>query len=666
MRSRRQGVLALVVMVLAVVMLSAGSADAALFGIGSDCKSAPTPHRPGSGFSGFIDPGPANPSGTPGYQLHGYPPPVSTYDTGCVPDPATELDTTFSNWVTGAATAIVATTTALHRLVSPPTFLNRLDPVVTQGTAAISAGLFAPWLPLSVLILGAGLVWSARRRDMAGAVSTVGWSLLVLTAAAAVISMPVQAGRAADSFTTATVGAVNTALSGQPAAADPSDSRATLLTDSVLYPQWLRAELGSSDSAVAVKYGPALLDAQELTWAEVRTVDANPGAGKAIVKAKQTAFKDLAGKIENEDPDAYEHLKGRAGGRLGPSFIALVGAVLTAPFLILADLLIVAALLILRFLAMFFPAVAVIGLHPATSGAVKRVGSTALAAVVNSVVFAVGGSLDALTAGILLDPKTHLPPWAALLLCGVVTVILWSVLKPFRHLTAMVGLGTASASAGAGLLGKAGRAAMQLAALRVGAGAGVAAAISSHEEKVEDSERREATAPRAEVWSRSQGAMTPAVDGGWRHLPTGAPATAPPAVSRPVAELPVSPVSQDRAAATTTPVRAPAAIEAVPRADEPARPPAGLPNAPPPVAELPVAPAVHAPPVQAHEVDSGQVLADPPQPDVWETGRRAHEDRPVLRADPVVDSNGAVTYRVWDADSQSYITVGSDWGQSDA
>ena len=93
---------------------------------------------------------------------------------------------------------------------------------------------------------------------------------------------------------------------------DPGTAVASNVEESILYRAWLAGTLGSPDSATAEKYGPDLFRAQALTWREASILEADPEQGKQIIEEKKQAWEDVAGKIQDEDPEAYEYLTGQA------------------------------------------------------------------------------------------------------------------------------------------------------------------------------------------------------------------------------------------------------------------------------------------------------------------------------------------------------------------
>lgn len=636
-----------------------------------DCKDAPTPQMPGRGFSGSIDSGPTNidQNATSVYETIEYPPQWHTYDLGCggsARDPSAVLDTTVGNWIKGVATSLVALCNSLHRFVSPPTFLGKLDPLVIKGTASLRDALYTPWVNLSLLVLAVFIIFSARRQNLPSAVEMVVWALLVMGLVTMLFSYPVQAGHMADDLATSSIGQVNASMLGEPAAGnDPSSARAAILTDNVLYKQWLQGELGSSDSTVAKKYGRQLLVSQAYTYVEAKFINEtnNQLLRDAITNTKKSNFTKIAAKIHDEDPDAYDHLKGQAGGRIGNAAWSLFAVLITTPFMIVADFLVIIGLLLIRLAIIVFPAVAVIGMHHKMRGIVITLGKIVAAALVNTIIFTVGAAVNALTVGVLLGGNTGLPMWANLLLCLAISWILWGALKPFRKLSTMASMSAVQQGAtNAVVMPNTRRTIKQVLGVAGGVWAGAAVANLDKEGDETKPETKAAptptstTTPRTEAWTRpalpaampvSQTQSTPmaatAASNNIRDvtnehvvnryepppvpIPTGTtPPATPPPIAMPQTTVPVPPQptlpngAQQPALVATT----------VPNPDvKPAWP--GTP--------------MIAPPAKHHESGNADIFA-------------ANEPLPghVLRADPVMQ-DGAPVYRIWDAEAQDVITV---------
>lgn len=497
--------LAVVLTGLIFLVVSAGPASAIglgdLPGLGSlDCKTSPTPNLPGMGMPAVFDGHQAG-TGSSTYATHGYAGlSWSTYDLGClvpgaVADTGATIDTFLGNMALGTAVTLVGLADGLHNFAAGPSFASALDPIAISLTQGVSGAVYTPWIGVSLAVLALVLLVGAHRGNLSGVVSSVGWALLVMAVAAGVLSYPLAASHAAQAVITGTVGQVNQTMLGEAphATADPTAARAELIVDTVLYPQWVRGELGRPDSAVAQKYGRRLYDDQAYSWADVPP-------SKAATTARADDFKATAAQVEKQDPAAYQYLTGHARGRTGPGLMALAGVLLTILFPIVADLLVLGALDIIALVCILFPALAVIGLHPRTSGVIKGILNAAGAALINSVVFSIGAAIAYRAAGVLLNTPA-IPQWLGLLACGVVCVVLWAVLKPFRRLTAMVGAGYSPARNIADQT-QAHRASVWGMAKRIGATAGgakIGSEAGTKEALQEDRQHQ-----RVEEWSRPE------------------------------------------------------------------------------------------------------------------------------------------------------------------
>jgi len=110
-------------------------------------------------------------------------------------------------------------------------------------------------------------------------------------------------------------------------------------------------------------------------------------------------------------------------------------------FRIVADIFMFAGLVMLRFLVMFFPAVAVLGVMSPMSAIVHRVANMAGAAVVNVVSFAAGSAVHTtVISALLAQADTPGMGLLALVLCLVTTVVAFILLLPLLSLTNIVGL----------------------------------------------------------------------------------------------------------------------------------------------------------------------------------------------------------------------------------
>ncbi len=118
--------------------------------------------------------------------------------------------------------------------------------------------------------------------------------------------------------------------------------------------------------------------------------------------------------------------------------LALLATLCTVPFLFVAGLLVLGALIIVRFGVMLFPAFATLGLFPTMRTLVTGIGSTMAAALINAMVFGIGASVTVLGMGVLLSPTSGTPGWLSVILMLLLTIVMWVALRPFRRLTQMV------------------------------------------------------------------------------------------------------------------------------------------------------------------------------------------------------------------------------------
>lgn len=434
-----------------------GGSSGGLDDVTGDCKSPPSLEVPGDGILGSVDPGPSkvpiprDPTAKNAqayiYQQYGYAGLTwNTYDLGCggaVRDPSSSASTwladtifTWSKWWT-------ALCTGLNAQVTSPHFLKPIDPMLTAAAHGVRDAVYTPWIGVSLLLLGATLVFAARKKDLPRAAANVGWAVLVMTAATVCLSYPVTAAHVADSAIYQTVGQINQKIADSPIGGAPADKGVTdpataqgdMLVSSVLYSGWLQGEFGSATSATARTYGMQLYDAQALTWAESRL----PATERSqVVTAKQKRWQQIAATIYDKDPTAYRHLTGQSSGRLGAAVNTAFAALSANSYSIIANLVIAASSIVIALLVIFLPAAAVVGIHERTSGVVKKGFEAGLAAVINAPIFALCAAIDVLMVRALLASRSGMSEWTAVVVLLVVTAVLWTISKPFRRLTALV------------------------------------------------------------------------------------------------------------------------------------------------------------------------------------------------------------------------------------
>lgn len=414
--------------------------------LSSGGPSSPTPRTPGTGLTGQLDPTPA--PGTSRYATYGYAPlHWSLYDEPSVISHPSDLgsvtessaDNMVGGWLLGAAVFIVALGNGLGRVIDPPVFLNKLDGLVKTLTDALDAGVWKPYLALALIVVCLGIIITGdRRQNLSAAWNSAFWAVGVLALVGYVVLFSTTIGSSADKLVSSTVDGIYASVGGQ-STATPA-AAGSMEIDEVIYPQWLNGLLGSSTSATAVKYGPLLYQASGYTWAET---GGNGSKAPTAATAKQLSneWKAAAQDIKASDPAAYDHLTDANPGRVGAGAVALIAAILTMSFRLIADFLILAALLLLRVAVVLMPAVGVIGINDHMSGVLRDLVAKVGSALISCIVFSAGAAVNVRFDGAALSSFSGLPVEVGLVVCGAFAVLLWVVLKPYRRMTAMVGAG---------------------------------------------------------------------------------------------------------------------------------------------------------------------------------------------------------------------------------
>ncbi|MFC9431488.1 hypothetical protein [Streptomyces sp. NPDC056987] len=467
--------------------LNNGDSSGPLDSITGDCKAAPDLETPGDGLLGWIDAGPGTPPLARNalaqnadayiFEQYGYAGlHWNTYDLGCggsLRDPAAATGNTVSNWIFTWSKAWTALTVVLRQEAMGAGFLDSLDPVVENATRAVRDAVYSPWIGTSLLILGIVVIFQAKRRNVSDIMQQAVWALIVMTLATGVASYPVEASKFADETMNSVVSTVDQAFAGvdlgttasqsaysggtaratpaydpddpkgpvsppgktEPERPDASTAHGNMLVHSVLYEHWLRGALGSSTSDVARKYGFQLFDAQALTWSE----NALSSSDRAkVIKAKKERFKELAETISKEDPTAYQHLTGKADGRISSAFTSNFASFASNMFSLASDLVIIGGRIVIRFVAILFPALAVIGLHRRFQGVVKTGLNAVAAACINVPLFATAGAIDVLCVREILAADNGMAEWLKIVLMLIISLVLWKIAKPYTRMSGMV------------------------------------------------------------------------------------------------------------------------------------------------------------------------------------------------------------------------------------
>jgi hypothetical protein len=440
-----------------LVMATPASASPMIPGV-PDCKDAPMAQLPGDGLTGFLDgtPNPLPPQGDPFaknpttsvYEQYGYAGLTwHTYDLGCggdLRDVNASTDTMIGNATLAFATWGVAGANGLHnKIANPSEYMAPLDDVVGAVSTRIKDAIWSPWGGVALLGVVVLLLWYSSSGRLSSVTKAAAWAVLVLAVMSGVAQYPARISAFFDHTVTSSIGQANAAtagLSSVPEGSDPARAQGGLLVDRLLYDSWLRGEFGSPDSSAATRWGPALFKASAYTWAEAEQAK-DPNKAKQLAEDKANDWKNIAAQIQDKDPNAYLALQGKAGNRGGVGTMAVFGVAFTTLFRVVADLFMFAGMVMLRFLVMFFPAMAVLGVMAPMSAIVHRVANMAGASVVNVIAFAAGAAVHTTVVSALLSRAQGTGMnLLVLVLCLVATLVAFVLLFPLLSLTNIVGM----------------------------------------------------------------------------------------------------------------------------------------------------------------------------------------------------------------------------------
>lgn len=431
-------------------------AHADLGPINTDCKTAPTPTSPEAfPYPGSISPQPEDPqkvgdpfapNTTTGlYEAYSWAAigSWSTYDLGCGPDAAVAPDAIVNNsianlmagiavWISAAAAGLV------YFAFNPGKWIGFFDPLVKGTVDALADNLFVSVATIMVFAVAGVIMWQSHRANMAGAIKSVGWIMLVIVGSLVLFNYPVQSAKVADEMVLTAQSQVYSVAQGQGKGNTPQSSAMGAVYDNVFYRQWLSGELGSPDAEVAKKYGDELFRASNYSWKEWDKAKHDKGYRQKLEKDKAKLWDDTAAKIKDEDSSAYKTLTGKTNARLGAAFAMMFGAATTLPFIVVSAIAVIASLIMIRGLVMIAPLALALSVLPRFSGIATGMCKTALAAALNAVAFSLIAAIY--LAGVRILYNGHLPTILSSILLGILGFALYYLAKPFRRMHTMVGI----------------------------------------------------------------------------------------------------------------------------------------------------------------------------------------------------------------------------------
>lgn len=430
----------------------------------AQCIQAPTPTSPDAGIAGWLTsrPDAGLRAGVVGrytqYGVGGYR--MELYDTSCasnVAHPEATFENSIASMLFSLAAAVIGGANALREhAYEPGSMWAWSDGFVQSSVQKAYDYVFSVFGVLTLAGAGLWLMWRSRAGRLSEAVRVAGWALFVMVLATGVAKWPLAVPHGFDQAATGGLSAMHSVLGPGPdnlpadRCVPPMTPEACIdhrtvavrssdaATEAILYRSWLRAMLGSSDSATANKYGPALYDATTFSWAEAEEMRVEPAVRQVYVDRKAQQWLTVSEQIKTEDPEAYANLQGLRGtDRMGAGLVALLSALIFAAFDSLASFMILLGFLVIRVVVIAFPILATWGMMQPASAGVRWLFNSAIKALINIVLFGAAAGLY-LTIVSLIFGST-LPGAAQIIVVLLAGVACWAVMRPVRHATKSIG-----------------------------------------------------------------------------------------------------------------------------------------------------------------------------------------------------------------------------------
>ena len=441
--NRRRILVALLLGALTGLAALAGSTPAARAdGLSDLCKEVPAPVRPDYQVAGQVmekprladvpdtAPDPFADPAVPISEVYGWAWRWTNYDLGCgndfIRDPNAVVNTGMANLMFSGVAFSGASMQSLEQM-SRSFGVGWLISVIASVTQTLEPLVLQTALPLALIVVGLVIGYTAARASYAETMRRALTVVGCVAAAVFTLVFPVTAASTADQAARK-VSEVSGA--GFPTAA--SD----LIVRSSIYPAWLVGNFGSADSEVATTYGPQLLAATTYTWSDVKRIQGDPAAKRAIDAQKAAAFTRIAREVKAADPAAYASLTGRVDTRTSSAVLAGFWVAVNGFFVTLAGLVMALGRLIMIGLVVVTPLAVVVGV--VRFEVLQRLWDVFTAAVLNIAKFTIAAGVMTLLLGGLQTAPVGVG-WK-LLLTALLTVLAVMVTKPVRSFKSMTGL----------------------------------------------------------------------------------------------------------------------------------------------------------------------------------------------------------------------------------
>lgn len=244
----------------------------------------------------------------------------TTYDAGCLS--SDKADTGIGSQINAMANSVDEVTNEMQAVALDPDTTTSLDGVIVKAVQGLREAFWNPWSVTGMAAAGLLLAAYTATGRATDALTVGGSALLVLAAIFTVLAQPTLPSEIGRNLTSGVASGVADSLvkstpGGQamPASAQPRE-KFTEGFYQVSYRAW--AEGWSCGNASAEQaYGKRLLAAQAFSVDELRRIEGNPAAAKALVESKNKAWLEIGEQMAKTHPAAFGCWKGEGQSRMG-------------------------------------------------------------------------------------------------------------------------------------------------------------------------------------------------------------------------------------------------------------------------------------------------------------------------------------------------------------
>lgn len=355
---------------------------------------------------------------------------------GKATDPGGSATGSVANIGLSGLALVVGIIGATLRFAFAPDTFDIFDPVLTFAAEALGETVFEGLFWITLMATAILIAFSAHKGSFKDSAGNAGWVTMAGMIGLVAMTWPLVVAPMFDDALTSTVGGINSAVAtrgGGVNALDGADGATANLHSSLLYETWCAGMVGRSSGDTAEKFCPRLFAASTFSREEVDAIKGDNTKAMELATKKNEDFNTVATELRKYDPPAGEYLDGKHNTeRFWYAALGWVGLFCAAPFVFMAALLLIYALITIRIAIMVAPVIATVGGFPPLRKYLVSVFDYVVGAFATALIF---GTLAAVFIGLIgafMSPATNVHPLLSMLLLLASTVAAWKFTKPFR------------------------------------------------------------------------------------------------------------------------------------------------------------------------------------------------------------------------------------------